>query len=70
MSKEEKWIIVIENDCGEYAVHGWWETGINVIHPYEYNSSSDAMRAAFELSKDVGNCKVVQKHEREEEATK
>ena len=36
MSKPEKYIIVIEKDFGEYVPRGWWETGSNVIHPYEY----------------------------------
>ena len=65
MSKKEKWIIVIEKDFGEYVAYGWWETGSNIIHPYEYDSQSDAMKAALELPKDVGNCKILPKHEQD-----
>ena len=65
MSQREKWIIVIEKDFGEYVAHGWWETGSKIIHPYEYDSQADAMKAALELPKDVGNCKILLKHEQD-----
>ena len=69
MSTDEKRIILIENNHGEFVPYGWWQVGIDVIHPYQYGSKSDAMKAALELPKDSGNCKILSMHEYDDNVT-